>query len=451
MGRHTTPSGIRAVTAVIRASGTTGPVAATAGFNVGAAVASALASAVVARALGPSLRGEYAAVTAWFSLVLLVGGMGQPAALCYYVASQPRLARGYVATSRTLMIITGSLALVTGLAMAPVLGHGSPSLLLGYRVAFFSSIIGFVGTSYTFALQARSPARWNVSRTIQPVLGLVAVCVLWAWHRLSLDTSLVATFAAMVAQFTWAYHMCHRERMAPGRARRRLARPLAAYGIAQMASLAPATLNASLDQLVLSQLVPAADLGRYAVAVSITSLPLPLVSAIGYIAFPRLAARDVISRDSQRLLRIAVLVSGVVAAAVLVPVAAAATWLVPLVFGGGYHSAVPLLWLLTPGGVFIACGQVAGDLLRGRRNLSVVASSQWLAAIATVALLCALLPTLGVAGAAIASTVAYGIALATMVRALWRLPRQPAAQRPGPAAAEPAPVLAARQAAASDA
>jgi O-antigen/teichoic acid export membrane protein len=216
--------------------------------------------------------------------------------------------------------------------------------------------------------------------------------------------------------------MCHRERMAPGRARRRLARPLARYGIGQMASLAPATLNASLDQLVLSQLVPPADLGRYAVAVSVTSLPLPVVSAIGYIAFPRLAARAELSRDSQRLMRIAVVVSAVIATGILVPVAAAATWLVPLVFGGGYRSAVPLLWLLTPGGVFVACGQVAGDLLRGRHSLSVVATSQWLAAIATVGLLCALLPTLGVAGAAIASTVAYAIALAAMLRALWKVP-----------------------------
>jgi hypothetical protein len=60
--------------------------------------------------------------------------------------------------------------------------------------------------------------------------------------------------------------------------------------------------------------------------------------------------------------------------------------------------------------------------LRGRNRPIVVAWSQGLAAVFTVALLIALLPLVGVYGAAIASTVAYGIALAAMLRCLWRLP-----------------------------
>jgi O-antigen/teichoic acid export membrane protein len=107
----------------------------------------------------------------------------------------------------------------------------------------------------------------------------------------------------------------------------------------------------------------------------------------------------------------------------LVPFAAVAYWLVPLVFGASYRGAVPLLWILTPGAVFLACGQVTGDLLRGRNRPIVVAWSQGLAAVFTVVLLIALLPLVGVYGAAIASTVAYGIALAAMLRCLWRLPR----------------------------
>lgn len=52
----------------------------------------------------------------------------------------------------------------------------------------------------------------------------------------------------------------------------------------------------------------------------------------------------------------------------------------------------------------------------------VVAWAQGLAAAFTVVLLLILLPVMSVAGAAIASTVAYGVALAAMLRSLWRLP-----------------------------
>ena len=78
-----------------------------------------------------------------------------------------------------------------------------------------------------------------------------------------------------------------------------------------------------------------------------------------------------------------------------------------------------------PGAVFLACGQVTGDLLRGRRQPAVVAWAQGIAAIFTVALLFALLPLVGVYGAAIASTVSYGVALAVMLRRLSRLSRPP--------------------------
>jgi O-antigen/teichoic acid export membrane protein len=228
----------------------------------------------------------------------------------------------------------------------------------------------------------------------------------------------------MLLQLAWAWHCCRRCGLAPGRARARLVRPLATYGVAQIASVAPATLNTQLDQLVLSQTVAAADLGRYAIAVSFTLLPIPLVSAIGYVAFPSLAAQRQVTVESHRLLRLAVLASASIACAILVPLAVSAYWLVPLVFGSAYRGAVPLIWLLAPGGVFLACNQVVGDLLRGRNRPAFVAASEGLAAIFTVVLLIALLPVFGVAGAAIASTVAYGVALVAMTRCLWRLRSQ---------------------------
>ena len=128
------------------------------------------------------------------------------------------------------------------------------------------------------------------------------------------------------------------------------------------------------------------------------------------------------------------------AAAILVPLAVVASWLVPLVFGPAYRGAVPLLWILTPGSIFLACGGVVGDLLRGRSHPSVVAWAQGLAAIFTVVLLLALLPVVGVYGAAIASTVSYGIALGVMLRRLLRLPRH--ARGSGPRSpVPPAPVM----------
>jgi len=398
-------------------------VARTAGFNMASTLAAGLGGVLIARTLGPTVRGEYAAISAWFGISIMVGGMGQPAAVCFYVSRDPSRAPDYVATSRAMMLTTGALTLAAGLLLATVFSRGNPEVAIGYRIAFGTCILDSVGASYTFALQATDLRRWNVARVSQPVLGLVGIGVLWYLQVLTLFTALLAVAATMLLQLLWAYRCCRLTGLAPGRPRLSLVRPLSAYGIAQIAALTPAALNANLDQLVLSQTVRAADLGRYAIAVSLTSVPIPLVAAIGNVAFPRLAARRTVTEATRRLQLLAVLSSAGLAAALLLPLALVAYWLLPLVFGDAYRGAVPLLWILTPGTIFLACNQVLGDLLRGRNHPTVVAWAQGFAAIFTVVLLVALLPLVGVAGAAIASTVSYGLALVVMLRSLWKLPR----------------------------
>jgi len=385
----------------------------TAASNVMLTAAAGLGGIILARAAGPVIRGEYAGVTAWFGVALVIGSLGQPAALCFYVAAEPERASSYLATSRAMMLSAGILA-------APLLAHGNASVATGYRIAFSASIVGFVGASYTFSLQATDLRRWNQVRLSQPLLSLVAVAALWGMRLLDLDAALAVLAGTTALQFIWAHHSCRRVGLVPGRASSALVRPLAGYGAAQIAALTPATLNAQLDKLVLSQMVPAAALGQYAVAVSISLLPAPLVTAIGYVAFPHLASRGLAETAAHRLTRAAILSSMLLAAGVLIPLAVLAHWLVPLVLGDAYRAAVPLLWVLTPGAIVLASSQVAGDLLRGRKRPAAVAWAEGSAAIFTLALLVALVPALGVYGAAIASTVAYGVAFAVLLGFLRR-------------------------------
>ena len=415
-------SQLRKLTQAIRRPGFARAVARTAGFNIAATFAAGLGGIIIARVVGPTVRGEYAAVTAWFGVASMVAGMGQPAALCFYVAHDPSRACDYAATSRAMMLATGTFGLAACMLLAPLLAHGNIGLALGYRIAFGTVIIGLVGASYTYSLQARDISRWNVSRTVQPLFSLLAISALWRLGLLTLDTAMAILACTMLAQLCWAYLSCRSANLVPGHARAALVRPLAAYGAAQIAALMPAALNEQLDQLILSQTVPSADLGRYAIAVSLTYLPLSVVSAIGYVAFPRLASEREITAATRRLQRLAISGSASLTVAMVVPLALSAPWLVPLVFGSAYRGAVPLIWILAPGAVFLNSGQVIGNLLRGRNHPASVAWAQGLAVVFTLVLLVSLLPYLGVYAAAIASTVAYGVSAAVMLRRLLHLP-----------------------------
>ena len=160
MTAHTTLSRLR-IAAALRSRGFAQSVARTAGFNFATTAAAGLGGIIIARAVGPTVRGEYAAVTAWMGVLQILGGVGQPTALVYYVASEPLRAPDYVATSRAMMLTTGIMALAGGVLLAPVLGHGIPTVTTGYRIAFGALIVAFVGGSITASLQAWDLHRWN--------------------------------------------------------------------------------------------------------------------------------------------------------------------------------------------------------------------------------------------------------------------------------------------------
>ena len=421
---HPEASKLPRIVEAIRRPGSARNVARTAGFNIGATCAAGLGGVIIARAVGPTVRGEYAAITAWFGVAVMLGGMGQPAALCFYVARDPSRAREYLATSRAMMLATGILVLALGMIVAPILAHGNTPVALGYRIGFGAVIIALLGYSCITPLQVRDIYRWNVARAVQPLLSLFAILILWRLRVLTLDVAILVLAATLLIQTGWSYWSCRRIGLAPGHACGNLVRPLATYGAAQILALTPATVNQQLDQLVLSQAVPPADLGRYAIAVTLTLLPFPAVSAIGSVAFPRLASRTALSAaTTYRLQRKAILGSIGVTVAILAPLAITAPWLVPLVFGPAYRGAVPLIWILTPGAVFTICSQVIGDLLLGRGHPGVAAWAQGLAAVSTLIILFSLLPFLGVYAAAIASTVSYGVAFAIVLHRLFHLPR----------------------------
>ncbi len=410
----------RIIAAALRRPGHVRAVAQTGLFNVLATVFGAGAGLLVARFLGAGLRGEYAAVTAWFGLALVVGELGQTAATCFHVAQDPARARNYVATSRSLMLASGAIVAAVGLAIAPTLAHNQPALTFGYRVMFTVSLASFAGASYAFALQARQVTHWNLVRTVQPALFFLAVLILAVTGKLTLSAVLLVLAGSIVVQTGLAYLACVWSDLAPGHADRSLVPSLLRYGMGQLTASAPSAVNTRLDQLVMSVAVPAADLGRYAVAASLTSLAFPVVAALGYVAFPRLAGQSGTGASARRLERQSILASAVVASGILIPLAGTAQWVLPAVFGPSFAAAAPLVWVLAPGGFFLATGQVMGDLLRGRNSPWRVAHAQLAGAVVTVVTLTILLPLLGAMGAAIASTAAYAVSWMWLAWALRR-------------------------------
>ena len=70
MTAHAAPTRLQTLARAVRRPGIAHSMARTAGFNVASVVAAGLGGIVIARALGPTVRGDYAAITAWFGVAL---------------------------------------------------------------------------------------------------------------------------------------------------------------------------------------------------------------------------------------------------------------------------------------------------------------------------------------------------------------------------------------------
>lgn len=302
----------------------------TAGTNSLAVSFSAIAGLLIARGVGPSGRGDYAAVMVWFGLMLVVGEFGQTAATTYHVARFRTRGRDVVATSRLIMLLVGSVVVIAVLLLAPIIGRGNEVRVDCLRLLAVGCLVAFMGAGYGFALQATNLAQWNATRLLQPFAFLAWVTALLFLGRLTVWTASVGVAVTMTAQILFSYVLCRRLELTRGRLDRSLVRPLVTYGGSQLAAAAPTTLNVRLDQLVLAQFATSASLGHYAVAISITSLANPFVGAVGSVLFPRLARSEATGAVRRREAIAALRVSLVLALFIVLVLGALTPWAVPL-------------------------------------------------------------------------------------------------------------------------
>ncbi len=366
--------------------------------------------------LQPDGRGAYAAVMAWFGALCVIGALGVTAAICYFVAIGERR-DDFLRTSQWLLLGLSAGAMLVGLAVTPLLAGANDDLRLAYLIAFLSLPAMFLFATWVFALQGANLRRWSSVRLVHPIMYLALLAILYALDRLTVPWVISAVMVSTAVQAAFGHRSWRRVESRGGRYDPRLARPLIGYGLRTLASQAPFLLNSRVDQLVLSVTVPLSDLGRYAVAVSITLLVFPLTSAFGNVALPRIARQSHTDpRGARTTWRQAVVGSLAIGGIGAVAIMALTPVVVPPVLGEAYDGIEVLIYILAPGAVLLGLNQVLGDVLRGYNQALLVARAEGIAAVLTLVLMATLIPPFGVVGAAISSTCSYALGAALLMR-----------------------------------
>jgi O-antigen/teichoic acid export membrane protein len=349
-------------------------------------------------------------------MALVIFEIGLGSSVVFHVSRHREAHADYVWTAAGLLV---PLALAAGL-VSVVLGvtvfGDSASRRTAFLVIPVSIAIGLASAPASFALQSLDLRKWNLVRLSHPVVFFLLVIGTHSFTTLTVSLVIMLITVALAFQTTVAWWFYIRAFAPRGRFTRKNVRPMLRFGILNMSSTAPNSVNSRLDQLVLAIIVSSAALGQYAVAVSLSMLAAPLVMAFGHVAFPSLARGEHILETIRTATRGSVLVSTVSIVLILV----AGPFIVPALFGPGYGSVTRLLLVLAPGATVVVVNQVLGDVLRGLGQPGIVAICEWIGVVTTVAGLLLLVPHLGVLGAAITSTVTYVLVFVLLRRAVSR-------------------------------
>jgi O-antigen/teichoic acid export membrane protein len=277
-----------------------------------------------------------------------------------------------------------------------------------------SAPIGVLGLSLQSFLLAASALRPLAYLRLGPILAnFVVVMLLIATGHLTLETylALYLSLGLLTAVATFRAVGVRPSHSAP-------LRPLLRFGLRGFPGSFGNLLNIQLDQVLLAALVAPAQLAFYAIAVTISNVPLMIGEAVAARALGGVAGEDraLEPPKAETYFRMNVLVCGVAVAGI----AALAPTLVPLFYGEAFAPVVEPLLLLLPGALALAAANVAGLCLivLGRPGVTSIAE---LAALAVTALgLWLTLRPFGIVGAAAVSSAAYTLRLAIQLGVLRR-------------------------------
>jgi len=376
---------------------------------------------IAARLLLPVGRGELGQVMLWPMLFSSLGAFAIGDAIIYFAASH-RVALSRVMASAFAIGTALSVILMIGgyVALPYVLADASPDML---RISEFYLIyipLGYASFYVICAFQAiHRFMLWNGLRALLSWAYAALAILFWLTRDYSVAAfaaaSLLANFAVLVAGAAALQRM-----NALGfRSDLNLAKGMLGYGARIHLSNLLALASQRLDQILITLWLPPAQFGFYLVAMSVHMSTTGLVTLLGSLLFPKVAAAEDDKARAEAMgpyLRLALILSlgGGLLLLVLAP------WLMVWIYGAAYEPTVLSVQVFAVGTAPTAGKALLSQAFKaiGQPRSIILAEGAALAANAIA--LVVLIPVCGILGAAIAFVLAQALGFAVLAAALRR-------------------------------
>ena len=283
-------------------------------LRFGTVAVNAVTGIVTARALNPSGRGELAAMVLWPMLFAGLTTCGLPAALVYYMRSEPRQAGAFVGWALLLSTLSAIAGTAIGWQLIPIwLSHHPPEVIRGAQFCLLTTLLCALTLTARAGWEARGEfVRSSLSQVVTPLCVLAALGLL-SWRGALTPTAAAAAYVlAGLPSLFWIVTALARHARPTLDGGRALWGRLSHYGLRSYGVDLCGILAVYLDQALVVGLLSAASMGIYAVALSLSRVITAVHACVATIVFPRAVglAPEAMAAAVGRSARMGTLVSG---------------------------------------------------------------------------------------------------------------------------------------------
>lgn len=368
-------------------------------------------SAVLARALGPTGKGQLALLGTVVMIASLIGDLGLGPALIFYL-NRHKAARSVIAsTGLSMRVLFIFVVMVIAASLAPWLVQHvlkeqvTVSLLL---LSIFLMPLTTLSIALSVLLVGLGEiGKYNYAGIISRGTQLTFIIVLLSLAFLSVPSAIIVAGLSSGCAAAFAFWGLRQSglHLYPAISKNWL-RAFLSYGARAWVGNILQFFNYRLDIFVVNYFIGAAGVGQYSLAVTMAEVVWYIPSAVSTVLFPKTAGdwdtatrfTPIVARNTSLIVVLAAIGLGTIS----LP-------FIRTVYGEAFVPSVMPLLALLPGVVLLGVGKVlASDLAgRGKPQYGTWSASAALALTLLFDLL--LIPRMGITGAGIASSLSYGL------------------------------------------
>ena len=318
---------------------------------------------LIARVLGPVGRGEYAAVILWPNLFAMISLFGSNIAISRAAARRHEI-DSITRSAGLLGLITSFLGAIVCYFAIPWLMPAAEARLINIARMFVLFIpLNHISLNLMAVNQGAGDfGKFNLARAVLNPIYMSGLIALWLlgfanvqWFAIAL---LAANFAAVIFQIALAFK--NNQFFGRFHSPVNLLNQSVHFGLAAVS----VPLYAHIDKVILLWLLGAENLGIYVVALTVSDVINSVTNATGMITFTVAAqARhgerfDKVAKAFRMSLLLWIVLGGILA--IVIP------WVLPMVYGNDFRSAIGIAQLLMIGQAFSGLSRLLEQAMRGQ-------------------------------------------------------------------------------------